>query len=97
MKSAEKAIDVLQLKSDQTLKYFILGVACTIISCILKSFLLYSPFEGIVVAIVLLIMSLMLYDYGKTSFHALYVPPESAVSGRIEQEQVRDPTNVRIY
>ncbi len=97
MRSAEKAIDVLQFKSDQTLKYFIMGVACTIMSCMLKSFLLYSTFEGIIVTLVLLAMSFVLNSHARNIFHSLYVPPESAISGKIEQSQVADPTNVRFH
>ena len=83
MRSAEKAIDVLQRKSDQTLKFFILGVACTILSCLIKSFLLYNPFEAIVVSLILMIMSFFLNDHARASFKALYVPPETAITGKI--------------
>ena len=62
--SANEAVNVLEEKSEITLFYFLMGFICIIISSILKSFLLHSFFNAVVVSAGLVFMSFYLIHVG---------------------------------
>ena len=94
--SANEALEVLEEKSEITLKYFLAGFACIIVSSILKSFLVQAFVNALIVSIGLVIMSYVLIQLGQQVIQKLYVGKNDAIRGSIKQEQVLDPTRVRL-
>ena len=64
LKSAEKAIDVLHDKSEITLRLFMIGLICLIISSTIQAFILNSIRNALIVALCFGIISFLLYNYG---------------------------------
>jgi hypothetical protein len=50
-----------------------------------------------VVAGGLVMMTYILIDAGKRIFNNMYVEKNQAVRGKIDRDQVYDPTNIKIY
>ena len=96
LKSANDAVDVLEEKSEVTLKYFLAGFGCIVISSSLKAFILNSFFNALIVSCGLLIMSLYLKTVGERILTKLYVEKKSAISGLIQGDQVIDPTDAKL-
>ena len=96
MKAAEQAVSVLEDKSEITLAYFMLGLYCIVLSSALKAFILYTLWNACVVAGGLVIMTYILVNAGKRIFTNMYVEKDKAIRGKIDREQVYDPTNIKI-
>ena len=82
--------------SEVTIQYFLMGFGCIIISSSLKAFILHSFINAIIVSAGLLVMSQYLVLIGTRIKTELYVEKMSAISGKIERDQVQDPTNIRL-
>ena len=95
LKAAEQAVSVLEEKSEITLAYFMMGLYSIVISSALKAFILYSLWNAIVVTGGLIGMTYMLVNAGKRIFNNMYVEKDKAIRGKIEREQVYDPTNIK--
>ncbi len=95
LRSAEKAVSVLEEKSEITMVYFMLGLVGIIISSSLKAFLIYSMWNAIVVSIGLAVMTFILFSSGRRIFRNMYVEKEKAISGKIDKDQVYDPTDIK--
>ena len=89
-------MSVLEEKSEITLAYFMLGLYCIVVSSALKAFILYTLWNALVVAAGLVLMTYILIQAGKRIFTNMYVDKEKAIRGKIDRDQVYDPTNVKI-
>jgi len=87
---------VLEEKSEITLAYFMIGLYCIVISSALKAFILYTLWNALVVSCGLVGMTYMLVSAGKRIFNNMYVEKDKAIRGKIEREQVYDPTNIKL-
>jgi hypothetical protein len=87
---------VLEEKSEITLAYFMIGLYCIVLSSALKAFILYTLWNALVVAGGLVMMTYILIDAGKRIFNNMYVEKNQAVRGKIDRDQVYDPTNIKI-
>ena len=58
IKSANEAVQVLEEKSEITMQFFLMGFACIIISSMLKSFVLHSFINAIIVSVGLIAMAI---------------------------------------
>jgi hypothetical protein len=87
---------VLEDKSEITLAYFMLGLYCIVLSSAFKAFILYSLWNALIVALGLVLMTYVLVNAGKRIFTNMYVDKEKAIRGKIEREQVYDPTNIKL-
>ena len=96
IKSANEAVNVLEEKSEITIQYFLSGFCCIIISSILKSFILHTFMNALIVSIGLLIMSYYLVNIGMRIKNELYVDTNKAISGQIRTDQIIDPTNTQL-
>lgn len=67
IQAAEKAVQVLEDKSEITLTYFMLGLYCIVLSSALKAFILYTLWNACIVAAGLAVMSYVLITSGKLS------------------------------
>ncbi|CDW89245.1 UNKNOWN [Stylonychia lemnae] len=86
LQSAEKAVQVLEDKSEITQTYFMTGLYCIVISSALKAFILYTLWNACIVAAGLGVMSYILVTSEK----------DQAIRGRINKDQVIDPTNIKL-
>ena len=93
IQSANEAVQVLDEKSEITLQYFLAGFSCIIISSILKSFILHSFINALIVSLGLLVMAWYLVKTGLRIKDRLYVESQTAITGVIRKTQVLDPTN----
>ena len=93
LKSADQAVSVLEEKSEITMQYFLSGFCCIIISSILKSFILHTFINALIVSIGLVIMSFFLINTGMRIKNELYVESNQAITGQIRKDQIIDPTN----
>lgn len=73
-----------------------MGLYCIVLSSALKAFILYTLWNALVVAGGLIMMTYILIDVGKRIFNNMYVEKSSAIRGKIERDQVYDPTNIKI-
>ena len=73
-----------------------MGLYCIVLSSALKAFILYTLWNALVVAGGLVMMTYILIDVGKRIFNNMYVEKSSAIRGKIERDQVYDPTNIKI-
>jgi len=73
-----------------------MGFACIIISSSLKSFVLHSFINAIIVSSGLLAMSYYMVIVGTRIKDNLYVEKSTAISGQIDDNQVHDPTNIKL-
>lgn len=73
-----------------------LGLYCIVVSSALKAFILYTLWNALVVAAGLVLMTYILIQAGKRIFTNMYVDKEKAIRGKIDRDQVYDPTNVKI-
>ena len=73
-----------------------MGFACIIISSSLKSFVLHSFINAIIVSVGLLGMSYYMLEVGNRIKEKLYVEKTTAISGKIDHDQVYDPTNIKL-
>ena len=89
-------MNVLEEKSEITLAYFMIGLYCIVLSSALKAFILYTLWNALVVAGGLVMMTYILIDAGKRIFNNMYVEKNQAVRGKIDRDQVYDPTNIKI-
>lgn len=87
---------MLEEKSEITLAYFMIGLYCIVLSSALKAFILYTLWNALVVAGGLVMMTYILIDAGKRIFNNMYVEKNQAVRGKIDRDQVYDPTNIKI-
>jgi hypothetical protein len=96
LKSADQAVSVLEEKSEITMQYFLSGFCCIIISSILKSFILHTFMNALIVSIGLVIMSFFLVNTGMRIKDELYVESKQAITGQIRKDQIIDPTNAQL-
>lgn len=96
MKAAEQAVQVLEDKSEITLAYFMLGLYCIVLSSAFKAFILYSLWNACIVAFGLILMTYVLVNAGKRIFTNMYVEKDKAIRGKIERDQIYDPTNIKL-
>ena len=73
-----------------------LGLYCIVISSGLKAFFFYTLWNALIVVAGLIFMTYVLITTGKRIFRNMYVEKSDAIRGKIEKEQVYDPTKVRI-
>jgi hypothetical protein len=73
-----------------------IGLYCIVLSSALKAFILYTLWNALVVAGGLVMMTYILIDAGKRIFNNMYVEKNQAVRGKIDRDQVYDPTNIKI-
>ena len=73
-----------------------IGLYCIVLSSALKAFILYTLWNALVVAGGLVMMTYILIDAGKRIFKNMYVEKNQAVRGKIDRDQVYDPTNIKI-
>ena len=73
-----------------------IGLYCIVLSSALKAFILYTLWNALVVAGGLVMMTYILIDAGRRIFNNMYVEKNQAVRGKIERDQVYDPTNIKI-
>ncbi len=73
-----------------------MGLYCIVLSSALKAFILYTLWNALVVAGGLVMMTFILVEAGKRIFNNMYVEKNAAIRGKIEKEQVYDPTNIKI-
>ena len=113
--SADKAVQVLEDKSEVTVTYFMLGLYCIVMSSALKAFILYTLWNAIIVLLGLMVMtyylikagkyrwlhlqpsnlSLLIFSIGRRIFNELYVEKDDKITGKINKDQIFDPTNVQ--
>lgn len=86
LKSASQAVQVMEEKSEITLKYFLAGFCCIVMSSILKSFILHSFWNALTVSVALMMMALYLYRVGMRIKNQLYVATSVAIKGIIERD-----------
>ena len=96
LNSASQAVQVMEEKSDVTLKYFLCGFSCIVMSSILKSFILHTFWNALTVSSALILMAMYLYNVGMRIKNKLYVATSVAIKGVIERDQVVDPTNAQL-
>jgi hypothetical protein len=89
-------VTVLEEKAEITLAYFMLGLYCIVISSALKAFILYTLWNALVVTGFLVGMTYVLIRVGKRIFVNMYVERDQAIRGKIERDQVYDPTNIKL-
>lgn len=65
LQAAEKAVQVLEDKSEITQAYFMGGLFCIIVSSALKSFILYTLWNACIVAVGLSLLAYFLITSGK--------------------------------
>ena len=94
--AAEQAVQVLEDKTDITLGYFMGGLVCILISSSLKAYIQYSFLNASVVTIGLVFMAYILVHSGRRIFTEMYVEKGTAISGKISQDQVFDPSNIKL-
>lgn len=94
IKAAENVVKVLEEKSEPTLYYFYYGLFCIVVSSAFKAFIQYSILNALIVSFGLLCITYMLYTAGNRIVADMYVAKDKAISGRIEKNQINDPTNV---
>ena len=82
--------------SEITIQYFLMGFSCIIVSSALKAYLLHSFINATIVSAGLFLMSQYLIQVGKKIKTQLYVEKTSAISGQIHEDQVYDPTNIKL-
>ena len=70
IQAAEKAVQVLEDKSEITLTYFMMGLYCIVISSALKAFILYTLWNACVVAAGLTLMTYVLVTAGMFNLEA---------------------------
>jgi len=73
-----------------------LGLYCIVLSSALKAFILYTLWNALVVAGGLVAMTYILINAGKRIFNNMYVEKDKAIRGKIDKEQVFDPTNIKL-
>lgn len=73
-----------------------MGFACIIVSSILKSFVLHSFINAMIVSSGLIGMSYYMLIVGQRIKDNLYVEKSTAISGKIDDHQVNDPTNTKL-
>lgn len=95
LKAAELAVQVLEDKSEITLTYFMLGLYSIVISSCLKAFLLYTLWNACVVAAGLVFITHILIKSGRRIFNNMYVEKDKAITGKIQRDQVHDPTDIK--
>ena len=81
IKSANEAVQVLEEKSEITMQFFLMGFACIIISSMLKSFVLHSFINAIIVSSGLIAMAFYMTKVGTRIKDNLYVEKTNAISG----------------
>ena len=96
IKSANEAVLVLEEKSEITMQFFLMGFACIILSSALKSFVLHSFINGLIVSGGLCFMAWYMIKVGTRIKENLYVEKTNAISGEIVNHQVNDPTNIKL-
>jgi len=62
--AAEKAVAVLEEKSEITLTYFMLGLYCIVLSSAFKALILYTLWNALVVCVGLILMTYVLIKSG---------------------------------
>lgn len=72
MQAAEKAVQVLEDKSEITLTYFMMGLYCIVISSALKAFILYTLWNACVVAAGLALMTYVLVTAGMSKHDLIF-------------------------
>ncbi len=73
-----------------------IGLYCIVLSSALKAFILYTLWNALVVTGGLVMMTYILIDVGRRIFNNMYVEKNRAIRGKIERDQVYDPTNIKI-
>lgn len=73
-----------------------IGLYCIVLSSALKAFILYTLWNALVVTAGLMVMTYMLVGAGKRIFNNMYVEKDKAIRGKIDREQVYDPTNIKL-
>ncbi len=73
-----------------------IGLYCIVISSALKAFILYTLWNALVVTGGLVLMTYMLVGAGKRIFNNMYVEKDKAIRGKIDREQIYDPTNIKL-
>lgn len=96
LQAAEKAVQVLEDKSEITQAYFMGGLFCIILSSALKSFILYTLWNACIVTAGLGLLAYFLITSGKRIFNNMHVDKDKAIRGVINRDQVLDPTNIKI-
>ena len=81
IKSANEAIEVMEDKSEITMQFFLMGFACIILSSSLKSFVLHSLINALIVSGGLLAMAFYMVKVGTRIKENLYVEKTNAISG----------------
>jgi hypothetical protein len=92
LKSMEVAVDVLQNKSEQTLKYFMMGLYGQIISSAILAWIRYSALNALLINMGLAGLCIFIMKWAEQIFSDLYVKKEEALVGQIRAEQVADPS-----
>ena len=88
--AAEKAVQVLEDKSEITLGYFLGGLICILISSSMKAFIQYHFLNALVVSIGLVGMGYLLIHSGKyTNLHPLVTNFESLYFSQVEGSSKR--------
>lgn len=64
------------------------------ISSAFKAFIQYSFLNGLLVTMGLVFMTMLLFKAGKRIMENMYVQKDKAISGKIRNDQINDPTNV---
>ena len=72
-----------------------LGLYGIVLSSALKAFIIYTLWNACVVTGGLVFMSYILINSGRRIFNNMYVEKGKAISGKIEREQIFDPTNIK--
>ena len=85
LESAEKAVQVLEEKSEITLTYFMLGLYSIVLSSAFKAFILYTLWNACVVSAGLVFMSYLLINSGRRIFNNMYVDKHKAITGKIDR------------
>ena len=83
-------------KSEMTLIYFMFGLYGIVLSSAMKAFILYSLWNACIVSAGLVVLTITLVKAGKRIFNNMYVEKGKAITGKIEKEQIFDPTNIKI-
>lgn len=96
IKAAEEVVKVLEDKSEPTLYYFYYGLFCIVLSSALKAFIQYSILNALLVTCGLVFITYLLYTAGNRIVDEMYVAKDKAITGRIDKNQIHDPTNVQI-
>lgn len=71
------------------------GLYCIVLSSALKAFIMHTFLNATIVTGGLVMMTYILIQSGRRVFKNMYVDKNNAISGKIEKEQIVDPTNIK--